>query len=124
MEQNWVKRSTTLLMYIVLPIGIILACGAVETPPAPPPPAQPIAPAAAPPAATALPVQKAEAKKAAQPEPAARPKPSLKNTPTSNLETNQQIGKGTITEREAPMRKTEIGYKYVPSPQIPGVYWD
>jgi len=124
MEQNWVKRSTTLLIYIVLPIGIILACGAVETPPEPPPPAQPIAPAAAPPAATALPVQKAEAKKAAQPEPAARPKPSLKNTPTSNLETNQQIGKGTITEREAPMRKTEIGYKYVPSPQIPGVYWD
>ena len=66
MEQNWVKRSTTLLIYIGLTIGIILACGAVETPPEPPPPAQPIAPAAAPPAATALPVQKAEAKKAAQ----------------------------------------------------------
>jgi len=112
--------KTMLVAVIAISLIAALACGAAEEA-EPAAAAKAAAPAAD--AATAVPSKEvvvAAPKAAATAEPAKQAAPSE----AAKVAAVQPTAVTVAQQREAPMKAAEAGFKYVPKPQIPGVYWD
>ena len=115
-------RSLTSMLTIAAAITLIaaLACGAADEA------AAPEAPQAAAAAATAVTGGAAPVAKAAAPKAAATAAPAMDAAPSEKVKVAiaQPTTAAVAPARDAPLSAMEAGFKYVPPPQVPGVYWD
>jgi len=97
-----------------------LACGAADEAAAPEAAKAAAAAATAVPAAAGAVVEVGKAKAAATAEPAAPAAPAA----GSQLSFVRPTRVPAAPDRPPPMKAAEAGFKYVPEPQLPGVFWD
>lgn len=121
MSLKLMRLKSILAVAAAIMLVVALACGGAEETAAPEAPQAAAAAATAVPSDAAAPAAKPEAAKAAQPAAAAaQAAPSEK----VKVAVAQPTTAAVAPDRDAPLSTAEKGYKYVPPPQVPGVYWD